>query len=119
MTAATADSRYASGASENLVVICTPARALAESAKIPYTNSRTRPRPVPSAASRGRAGDDGSATGHRRDLLQPQHQDGDHQAGDAEDEVAPPRRLHAGQQERGRRERDHRDQVADEGSGLA
>ena len=65
---------------------------------MPYTSSSTRPRPVPRAASRGPGrGGVGSATGHRRDLLQPQHEDRQHQAGDAEDEVAPAGRLQPGQ----------------------
>src|SRR3954454_19076257 len=102
MIAATADSAYASGASLNFVAICTPARALAESAKMPYTKSRTRPAPDPIAASRGRVGAGVgvcSANGHRRNLLQPQHQNRNHQAGYAQDEVAPAGRLHPGQHE--------------------
>src|SRR5215207_3354716 len=120
MSAAAAESRYASGASLNFVMICTPARALAESAKIPYTNSRTRPGPVPIAASRGRVeAADGLTNGPRRNLLQAQHENRNHQAGYAQDEVAPPGRFHPRQHEGRGRERDRGDQVADERGRLA
>src|SRR4051794_231577 len=100
-------------------MICTLARPVAETAKRPYTKSRTRPRPERSMASRGRAGAEGSATGHRRNLLQSQHQNRQHQAGDAENEVAPPGRLHPGQHESGGSERDRGEQIAGESRGLA
>src|ERR1041384_7141587 len=74
MTAATADSTYAIGASLNLVAIWTPARAVAASANTPYTAIRIRPGPCLVAA--------GSVISGRPHVVQPELQDRDHHAGD-------------------------------------
>src|SRR4051794_5900196 len=106
MTAATADSRYAIGASPNLVAICTPARAVAASAKTPYTAIRMRPGPCFVAA--------GSVISDRPKVVQPQLEDRDHQTRDSQRAGTPPAAL--GQRpERPDRQDDQRpDQVPDE-----
>jgi hypothetical protein len=102
------------------VAICTPARALAERRRC--RRRKQHPARAGVEGGVGRAGlvrvGVGSATGHRRNLLQPQHENRQHQAGDAEDEVAPAGRLQPGQVEADRGERDRGDQVADEGGRL-
>src|SRR5262245_26250903 len=107
MTAASAESRYASGASWNLVPICTPARALAASAKSPYTPTSTRPGPV-LMASRTAA----------PELVDPQDQHGYHDRPHGDDQRAPPGRLQPCQHHGQRWDEKQRDQVPDEGHVL-
>src|SRR5215475_13229674 len=101
MRPARAESRYATGASWNLVASWNPARAVAASANRPYTPISTRPGPrlIRSGVPTGVA----LATPH---LVQAHHHDRVDQAGDAGDHRTPPGRLRPGQQE-AHRHHDH------------
>src|SRR6478735_7345487 len=103
MTAATADSRYAIGASSNLVAICTPARAVAASANTPYTAIRILPGPCFVAA--------GSVTSDRPQVVQPQLEDRDHQTGDRQRTRAPPAALGQRPERTDRQDQQRPDQV--------
>src|SRR5215468_1111781 len=117
MRPARAESRYATGASWNLVANWYPARAVAASANRPYTPISTRPGPrlIRPPPLPGAPAGVPLATPH---LVQAYHHDRVDQAGDAGDHRTPPGRLRPSQQE-AHRHHDHiGDQVSEEGAVL-
>src|SRR5215218_6755526 len=119
-TAASADSRYATGASPNRVAICTAARAPAASAKVPYTATRTRPGPDDPgpAVSAGAPRACRSRTGGLPQLEQSPDHDADDHTGHGEHRAGPAGPLRPGPQHAGHRDEEHSEQVADERRGV-